>query len=80
LDQSASLRQLSAWCAQRFGAHSVGSEPKNRPFDIPWLVLDSSRAAQAWGWKPQTTLEAIWTEIAQHAEKNPAWLDAAADG
>ena len=80
LDQSASLLQLSAWCAQRFGAHPIASEPKNRPFDIPWLVLDSSRAAQAWGWKPQTTLEAIWTEIAQHAEKNPAWLDAAADG
>ena len=41
--------------------------------------LDSSRAAQVWGWKPQTPLEAIRTEIAQHAEKNPDWLDATAD-
>ena len=79
LGQSASLRQLSAWCAQRFG-RSLRSPPRptDRPFDVPWLVLDSSRAAQVWGWKPQTPLEAIWTEIAEHAERNPDWLDATA--
>jgi len=79
LSQSASLRQLSAWCAQRFGPHPVTAEAKNRPFDVPWLVLDSSRATQVWGWKPQTSLDAIWSEIADHAEKNPDWLDATAD-
>ena len=79
LDHSASLRQLSAWCAQRFGSHPVAAEPANRPFDVPWLVLDSSRAAQAWGWKPQTPLQTIWSEIAEHAEKNPDWLAATAD-
>ncbi len=79
LGQSASLRQLSAWCAERFGPHTVKAEAKDRPFDVPWLVLDSSRAVQTWGWKPQTPLEAIWTEIADHAEKNPDWLDVTAD-
>ena len=79
LGQSASLRQLSAWCAKRFGPHSIAAEAKNRPFDVPWLVLDSNLVAQVWGWKPQTPLEAIWTEIAEHAEKNPDWLDATAD-
>jgi CDP-paratose 2-epimerase len=79
LGQSASLRQLSAWCAERFGPHTITAEATNRPFDVPWLVLDSSRAAQAWGWKPQTSLEAIWSEIAAHAENNPDWLDATAD-
>jgi CDP-paratose 2-epimerase len=79
LGQSASLRQLSAWCAERFGPHLIAAEAQNRPFDVPWLVLDSSRAAQVWGWKPQTPLEVIWTEIAEHADKNPAWLDASAD-
>jgi CDP-paratose 2-epimerase len=79
LDQSASLRQLSAWCAKRFGAHPITSEAKNRPFDVPWLVLDSRQAAQVWGWKPMTPLEAIWAEIAEHAEQNPDWLEAAAD-
>jgi len=79
LGQSASLRQLSDWCAERFGAQPVGTEAKDRPFDVPWLVLDSSLVAQTWGWKPQTPLAAIWTEIAEHAEANPDWLDDVAD-
>jgi CDP-paratose 2-epimerase len=79
LDQSASLRQLSDWCAQRFGVHPVEAEAKNRPFDVPWLVLDSRRAGQIWGWKPQVRLEDIWDEIAEHAEKHPGWLDVTAD-
>jgi CDP-paratose 2-epimerase len=78
LSQSASLQQLTAWCAQRFGAHPIGADANNRPFDVPWLVLDSRRAEQAWGWKPQTPLEAIWCEIADFAEQNPDWLDATA--
>jgi CDP-paratose 2-epimerase len=76
--QSASLRQLSEWCAQRFGSHPIAAEAANRPFDVPWLVLDSSQVERAWGWKPQTPLEAIWSEIARHAEQNPGWLDATA--
>ena len=73
------LRELSAWCAERFGPHAIKAEAEHRPFDVPWLVLDSSRAAQVCGWKPLTSLEAIWPEIADHAEKNPDWLDATAD-
>jgi CDP-paratose 2-epimerase len=79
LAQSASLRQLTAWCAERFGPHSIAADPQNRPFDVPWLVLDSAQAASAWGWKPQTPLESIWREIADHAEANPDWLDRTAD-
>jgi CDP-paratose 2-epimerase len=79
LGQSASLHELSDWCAQRFGPHPVTAEAKDRPFDVPWLVLDSTRAGQVWAWKPQTPLEAIWTGIAAHAEKCPDWLDATAD-
>ena len=79
VSQSASLRELSAWCAKRFGPHSVAADAGNRPFDVPWLVLDYSRAAQVWSWKPQTSLDAIWSEIADHAEKHPDWLDATAD-
>ncbi len=78
--QSASLRQLSAWCAARFGPHPIAAEPMNRKFDVPWLVLDSSRVGKIWDWRPQTPLETIWREIAEHAEKNPNWLDITADG
>jgi CDP-paratose 2-epimerase len=79
IEQSASLRQLSAWCGQRFGAWPVVSETTARPFDVPWLVLDASRAQSAWDWKPRTSLETIWTEIAKHAETHPHWLEATAD-
>ncbi len=73
-----SLRQLSAWCAERFGQQPVDTEPAHRPFDIPWMVLDSRRAHAAWGWKPERDLESILAEIARHAEENPDWLEVSA--
>jgi CDP-paratose 2-epimerase len=79
MEQSASLRELSAWCENRFGKLDIASEKTTRPFDVPWLVLDSSRAGNAWGWKPETRIENIWSEIAEHAEKNPNWLETTAD-
>jgi CDP-paratose 2-epimerase len=74
VSQSMSLRQLSDWCAQRFGPREVASDPQPRPFDVPWLVLDSLLARSAWNWQPQLGLEAILQEIAAHAERNPDWL------
>jgi len=79
IDHSASLRQLSAWCEQRFGKLQIAADKKARPFDVPWLVLDSSMAQRTWKWQPHTSLESIWSEIADHAEQNPNWLDSTAD-
>ena len=73
-----SLRQLSDWCAARFGAHAVDSDPAPRPFDVPWLVLDSAKAARLWKWRPQTPVDAILEEIAVHAQAHPDWLDLSA--
>jgi CDP-paratose 2-epimerase len=67
LANSCSLRQLSDWCEQRLGPHGVGSDPKPRPFDLPWIVLDSRRAQKTWGWKVKTTLEEICQEISSAA-------------
>ena len=64
---SCSLRQLSDWCEKRFGPREVGSDPQPRPFDLPWIVLDSRRAEKAWGWKARTTLEEICQEISSTA-------------
>lgn len=75
IHSSISLAGLSDWCARRFGNHTIGSEPQNRPFDVPWLVLDSSVAEREWNWRPQITLEKILDEIADHAEHNPGWLE-----
>ena len=69
-----SLRQLTDWCDSRFGTHPVASDPRPRPFDLPWVVLDSQCAADTWGWSPQTSTESILEEIARHAETNPQWL------
>ena len=71
---SMSLAELSAWCAERFGPRQVTGEPLERPFDIPWLVLDHARATRTWGWVPQTACAEILNEIADHAEAHPDWL------
>jgi CDP-paratose 2-epimerase len=70
-----SLLELSLWCKEQFGPHEVASDPHQRIFDIPWMVLDSARAAAIWNWKPRRSLLSILDEIAGHAEKNPDWLD-----
>jgi CDP-paratose 2-epimerase len=70
-----SLRQLSDWCADRFGALEVESDLTPRPFDIPWMVLDSSAAKTAWDWSPLTPRDKVLEEIADHTEKHPGWLD-----
>jgi CDP-paratose 2-epimerase len=74
-NNSMSLAELSAWCESRFGVHTVTNVPQDRRFDIPWLIMDSSRARALWGWEPETPLSAILDEIARHAEANPNWLE-----
>jgi len=73
-----SLRQLSAWCTTRFGPRAVRADGAPRPFDLPWIVLDHTRATRQWGWQPATGTDAILDEIARHAEANPGWLDLSA--
>jgi len=73
-----SLAQLSQWCEERFGAHAVPADPEPRPFDVPWLVMDSALAKKTWGWEPATPLEAILQEIAAHAQSHPRWLEISA--
>lgn len=73
-----SLRQLSNWCAQRFGPHEVMQDGSPRPFDIAWIVLDHARATHLWDWRPATPTAATLAEIAAHAEQNPGWLELSA--
>jgi CDP-paratose 2-epimerase len=75
IERAMSLRQLSAWCEARFGPHTVAADTSARPFDIPWMVMDSSLAAQQWGWRPEISLESILDEIARHAAEHPGWMD-----
>ena len=78
LASAMSLRQLSDWCAAHLGPNQVGHEPQPRPFDIPWLVLDTAKARRLWNWTPATPAPAILDEIAAHARAHPEWLDVSA--
>ena len=69
-----SLRQLSTWCAKRFGPHVVGARSPRRRYDLPWLVLDCGKAKRLWRWEPATPVASILEEIARHAEAHPEWL------
>lgn len=70
-----SLRQLHDWCEARLGKCEVHSEPADRPFDLPWMVLDTTLAERRFGWKPATPVSAILEEILQHAKQHPDWLE-----
>lgn len=78
LSSARSLRQLSDWCAAKFGPFEIQTDSTPRPFDLPWVVLDSAKAARIWGWRPQTATDTILSEIAAHAQANPQWLDLSA--
>ncbi|NEO00051.1 MAG: NAD-dependent epimerase/dehydratase family protein [Moorea sp. SIO3I7] len=80
VSNSMSLRQLSDWCEERFGANKVVQTDTERPFDIAWMVLDSTKAANVWGWKPQTSIYDVLREIAEFAEGQKDWCNLSALG
>ena len=71
---SISLAQLTGWCDQRFGPHQPLTDGSERLYDVPWLILDSSKALSATAWKPHIGLHQILEEIADHASTHPDWL------
>ncbi len=73
-----SLAQLTAWCDRRFGPYAPTADTRPRPYDIPWVVMDSSDAERDFGWRVEFPLASILEEIAQHAERNPDWLERSA--
>jgi CDP-paratose 2-epimerase len=74
LTNATSLAQLAHWCDRRFGPHPVTPDSSPRPFDVPWLIMDSGRAQELFDWHPVRTLPGILEEIGTHAEQNPDWL------
>lgn len=71
---SMSLAQLTAWCNQCFGPHQPLADGSERPYDVPWLILDSSKAQSVTPWTPLINIHQILEEIADHAAANPDWL------
>jgi CDP-paratose 2-epimerase len=70
-----SLLQLSQWCQERLGPHAVTADPRERPNDVPWLVLDAALARKTWDWAPRRRTADVLEDILRHAQENPAWLE-----
>jgi CDP-paratose 2-epimerase len=70
-----SLAQLTAWCDRRFGPHTPTADTRPRPYDIPWVIMDSSDAERDFGWRVEFPLTNILEEIAEHARSHPDWLE-----
>jgi len=75
-----SLAQVSEWCRGRLGNHPVEPVLDVRQFDLPWVVLDASRARDIWHWAPSRTTEDILEDILAHAQMHPEWLDISGHG
>ena len=75
IESARSLAQVSRWCREHLGPGDVAEDGSARPFDLPWVVLDPARAAAAWNWRPVTTVDQIFSSIAEHARAHPEWLD-----
>lgn len=70
-----SLAQLNAWCDARFGPHTPEPDTQPRPYDIPWLVMDNCDALRSFGWRVEVSTATLLDEIAEHARRNPDWLE-----
>jgi CDP-paratose 2-epimerase len=70
-----SIAQLNAWCDQRFSPFEPASDMTPRPYDIPWVIMDNSEAQNDFGWTPKVSLLQTLSEIADHAQAHPDWLE-----
>jgi CDP-paratose 2-epimerase len=70
-----SLAEITAWCDARFGIHEPLADLNPRTYDIPWMVMDSRDAESDFAWRPETALENLLAQIADHAERHPDWLE-----
>jgi CDP-paratose 2-epimerase len=70
-----SLAEVTDWCNSRFGDHMPQADPRERPYDIPWMVMDSADAARDFTWHPEIQIGSLLEEIANHAEAHPDWLE-----
>lgn len=85
IENSMSLTELTEWCEERLGKRELAPSPVEaskagglggeRPYDVPWLVLDWKLAENEWGWRPMCPLSSILEEIVEHSLQNPRWLE-----
>lgn len=77
-ENSMSLSQLTRWCSSRYSGNKVHATDFQRPFDIPWMVLDNTLAKDIWNWTPQTSVHEVCEEIAAFADTQENWCKVSA--
>lgn len=70
-----SLAELTAVCDEYFGPHTPEADERERPFDLPWIVMDSRKASEHFHWERERSLGSILKEIASHVRRHPEWLN-----
>lgn len=71
VDVSASLLELTRFCQTLTGnTIEIGSQPQNRPADIPIYITDHSKVTQETGWRPQKDVKTIMSEVCAWIEEN----------
>ena len=63
ISSSFSLRELSIWCEKKIFLKKIGYNKKNRPFDLKWIILDSTKAKRIFKWKPEFSKYDIFQDI-----------------
>jgi len=75
VENAMSLAELTAVCDNSFGPHKPSADTRSRKFDVPWVIMDSTKAKERFGWKLNRQISSILDEIAAHARSRPEWLD-----
>lgn len=70
-----SLADLNRWCGEHLGPHAaIEASAEDRPYDLPWVVLDANLAQRQWDWTPRIGPQEVLPRIAEFAHGNPDWL------
>jgi CDP-paratose 2-epimerase len=77
LESSMSLKELSQYCADKFGvSRKIKSVPETRTFDIPYYVTDNTLVQETWHWKPEVKITDTLNAVAEWAKANQSIIAA----
>lgn len=75
LTGSTSLLEYTQFCQDLTGNYlNIIENPETAAVDLPWIIMDHSKAHQAFGWKPSMTAKDIAEDIVLWLRENPEEL------
>ncbi len=73
-ENAISLLQLTQWCEENIGPNKVEQTNAERQYDIPWMVLDPSKAHKHWEWRVNTSIFNTLNEIKNFSVNHSNWV------